>query len=211
MADEQKSFVFVVDDDPKILRMVADILGAEGWTIETFCRADEFLGGYHPESCACLLLDIQMPGLSGPELQGELLAREIAIPIVFLTATADVPTTIEIMKRGAFDLLQKPFDPEKLIAVVRSALAQDAAAALRRARIETTRRRLEQLTPREREVLELVVAGRANKQIASQLKLSERTVEVHRGRVMKKMQADSLASLVHQCLNLEGQIKNPPK
>jgi two-component system, LuxR family, response regulator FixJ len=202
-----KSFVFVVDDDVKILRLVADILEAEGWTIETFCRAGDFLNSYHPESCACLLLDIQMPGLSGPELQRELLDREIQIPIIFLTATADVPTTIEIMKRGALDLLQKPFDPEKLVAVVRNALAREAATAEDRTRMEVTRRRMAQLTPREREVMEMVVAGQANKQIARQLKLSERTVEIHRGRVMKKMEADSLANLVHQCVFTGDAVK----
>jgi two-component system response regulator FixJ len=201
MGLEPKPFVFVVDDDPKILRLVADILQAEGWNIETFSLASEFLDRYRLESCACLLLDIQMPGLSGPELQRELLAREIGIPIIFLTATADVPTTIEIMKRGALDLLQKPFDPEVLVAVVRNVLAREAATAQQRTQTQAIRRRLAQLTPREREVLDLVVAGKANKQIARELELSERTVEIHRGRVMKKMEADSLANLVHQCVS----------
>jgi two-component system response regulator FixJ len=207
MVSNSKSFVFVVDDDPKILRLVADVIEGEGWAVETFSHASDFLASYHPEACACLLLDIQMPGLSGPELQKELLAREIGIPIIYLTATADVPTTIEVMKRGAFDLLQKPFDAERLIAVVRTALAREAASAQQREQLETVRRRIAQLTPREREVLELVVSGMANKQIARQLKLSERTVEIHRGRVMKKMEADSLANLVHQCVLTGGMVK----
>jgi two-component system response regulator FixJ len=201
MGLELKPVVFVVDDDPKILRLVADVLQAEGWIVETYSLASDFLERYRHEPCACLLLDIQMPGLSGPELQRELLARQIGIPIIFLTATADVPTTIEIMKRGAFDLLQKPFDPEKLVAVVRNALTREAASAEQRSRIDAIRHRLAQLTPREREVLDLVVVGKANKQIAVELKLSERTVEIHRGRVMKKMEADSVANLVHQCVS----------
>jgi two-component system, LuxR family, response regulator FixJ len=204
---ERKPYVFVVDDDPKILRLVADVLEAEGWTIETYSLASAFLDRYRPESCACLLLDIQMPGLSGPQLQRELLARDIGIPIIFLTATADVPTTIEVMKRGAFDLLQKPFDPEKLVAVVRTALAREAASVEQRLQIDAVRKRLAQLTPREREVLDLVVAGKANKQIARELHLSERTVEIHRGRVMKKMEADSVANLVHQCVDARSAAK----
>jgi RNA polymerase sigma factor (sigma-70 family) len=200
MGSDARPFVFVVDDDLKILRLIADILGGEGWNIETFSRAEDFLSDFHREPCSCLLLDIQMPGLSGPDLQRELLSRDIRIPTIFLTATADVPTTIEVMKRGAVDLLQKPFDPDTLVAAVRHALSREAEAARERARVEVIRQRMAQLTPREREVLELVVSGHANKQIARELKLSERTVEVHRGRVMKKMNADSLANLVHQCM-----------
>ncbi len=208
---ERKPCVFVVDDDPKILRLVADVLEAEGWTVETYSLAGAFLDRYRSESCACLLLDIQMPGLSGPQLQRELLARDIGIPIIFLTATADVPTTIEVMKRGAFDLLQKPFDPEKLVAVVRTALAREAASVEQRLQIDAVRKRLAQLTPREREVLDLVVAGKANKQIARELKLSQRTVEIHRGRVMKKMEADSVANLVHQCVDAASAAKRSPQ
>jgi two-component system response regulator FixJ len=211
MVSEPKSFGFVVDDDPKILRLVADVLEGEGWSVETYSLANDFLNSYHPESCACLLLDIQMPGLSGPELQSELLDREIGIPIIYLTATADVPTTTKVMKRGAFDLLQKPFDPDRLIAVVRAALAREAASVQERGQLEAVRRRLAQLTPREREVLALVVAGMANKQIARELELSERTVEIHRGRVMKKMEADSLANLVHQCVVTGGMVKKRPQ
>ncbi|HEY1922864.1 MAG TPA: response regulator [Tepidisphaeraceae bacterium] len=207
MDQDLKPCVFVVDDDPKILRLVADVLEAEGWTVETFGLAGEFLESYRPSPCACLLLDIQMPGLSGPELQRELLACEIRIPVIFLTATADVPTTIQVMKLGAVDLLQKPFDPEKLVAVVRAVLEREAASVGQRTQVDAVRKRLAQLTPREREVLNLVVAGMANKQIARELNLSERTVEIHRGRVMKKMEADSLANLVHQCLSIGDTFK----
>ena len=188
--------VFVVDDDPKILRIIADVLDGDGWTVETYTRASDFLDAYRPGVCQCVLLDIQMPGLSGLDLQKELQARQIDIPVVVLSATVDIPTAVEIMKRGAMDVLQKPFDSDELIQVVRKALARDAKTARDRTQREEIRERMGKLTPRERDVMELVVAGKANKQIARELKVSERTVEIHRGRVMKKMHADSVADLV---------------
>jgi two-component system, LuxR family, response regulator FixJ len=196
--------VFVVDDDPKLLRLVAQVLGAEGFIVETYVRGSDFLDKYQADRRGCLLLDIQMPDLSGPEMQRELLARQIDLPIVFLTATADVPTTVTIMKRGAADVVQKPFDTDRLVAAVRNAIARDARVFQERQQREEVGRRLAQLTPREREVMDLVVAGCANKQIAQRLKLSEKTVEIHRGHMMKKMAAGSVAELVHQSVIAAG-------
>jgi FixJ family two-component response regulator len=192
--------VFVVDDDPKMLRIVADVLGVEGLRVESYSRGADFLAAYKPDQRGCLLLDIQMPGLSGPQLQQELASRKIELPIVFLTATADVPTTVDLMKRGAVDLLQKPFEIPVLLDSVRHAIERDAAGFSEKLQREAIQLRLDRLTPREHEVMELVVTGRANKQIAYELKLSEKTVEIHRSRVMKKMEAESVAELVRQCL-----------
>jgi two-component system response regulator FixJ len=192
--------VFVVDDDPKMLRIVAEVLGAENLRVQTYSRGEDFLSEYDPNQRGCLLLDIQMPGLSGPELQRELTTRKIELPIIFLTATADVPTTVDLMKRGAIDLLQKPFEVQALLASVRRAIELDSAAFCLKLQREAIQHRLDRLTPREHEVMELVVNGRANKQIAFELKLSEKTVEIHRSRVMKKMEAESVAELVRQCL-----------
>jgi two-component system, LuxR family, response regulator FixJ len=193
--------VFVVDDDPKMLRMVTDVLSAEQMRVEAYSRGDDFLSSYRPQQRGCLLLDIQMLGLSGPELQKELAARKIELPIVFLTGTADVPTTVDLMKRGAVDLLQKPFEIPVLLESVRLAIQRDATGFFEKTQRELIQLRLHRLTPREHEVMELVVTGRANKQIAYELHLSEKTVEIHRSRVMKKMEAQSVAELVRQCLS----------
>ena len=193
--------VFVVDDDPKMLRLVDTLLRAEGLCVETFVNCGDFLAACTPDRRGCLLLDIQLPDVSGPQLQKQLGERGINLPVIFLTATADVPITVELMKQGAIDLLQKPFELDKLLASVRRGIELDAAAHVARVRRELIHRRLQRLTPREHEVMELVVAGRANKQIAYELKVSEKTVEIHRSRVMRKMEADSVADLVRQCLD----------
>jgi two-component system, LuxR family, response regulator FixJ len=197
---ESERFVFIVDDDPKMLRIVADVLSAEGIQNQVFSRGADFLESYKNDRRGCVLLDIQMPGLSGPELQRELSSRRIELPIIFLTANADVPTTVELMKRGAIDVLVKPFDVPTLLAAVNNAIEQDAISHADKLLLEAVEKRLDRLTPREYEVMELVVKGRANKQIAYELKLSEKTVEIHRSRVMKKMEAESIADLVRQCL-----------
>jgi two-component system response regulator FixJ len=193
-------FVFIVDDDPKMLRIVSEVLSAEGIANQCFSRGADFLDKYQNQQRGCLLLDIQMPGLSGPQLQRELTSRQIELPVIFLTANADVPTTVELMKRGAIDVLVKPFDPPTLLAAVKNGIERDAVANTQKLQREVIQQRLERLTPREYEVMELVVKGRANKQIAYDLDLSEKTVEIHRSRVMKKMEAESVAELVRQCL-----------
>jgi len=201
---ESEPVVCLVDDDPKILRLVSAILGECGIPVRTFATAQQFLDDYRPGTRGCLLLDIQLPGLSGTDLHERMAADDIDLPVVFLTATADVPTTVTIMKRGALDVLQKPFDADALVAAVKNALARDAANAADAARRAEVLDRAARLTPREREVMNLVVRGMANKLIARELGLSDRTVEIHRGRVMEKMRADSIAELVRMSMFMSG-------
>jgi FixJ family two-component response regulator len=199
---DDKRIVFVVDDDQNMLRLIAAVLEREGLTAQTFSDAGEFLARYQPDQRGCLLLDVELPGLSGLDLQQELQKRSIDLPVVFLTATADVPTAVKAMKRGALDLVQKPFEIDSLIAAVRRALAHDAEISNAQSRYLQVLKRRNRLTPREFQVMELVVAGNSNKQVAARLECSPKTVEIHRGRVMRKMEAQSVADLVHQCIEL---------
>lgn len=195
--------VLVVDDDESVLVLIAGILRNEGMLVETFPSAEAFLAASRlPPTNACVLLDLQLPELDGVGVQRELTARGIDVPVVFVTATADIPTTVEVMKSGAVDLIEKPFRAAALVAAVRKALERGAAARQQRTQLNELRARLKQLTAREQEVLQHVVAGHANKQMAALLDISEKTVEVHRGRVMSKMGADSLAELVRQSVVL---------
>lgn len=193
---QPEPLVYVVDDDPKILRLVAQILGSAGIGVRTYDSPIQFLRECEPSFRGCLLLDIQLPELDGVELQRKLRDRQVDLPIVFLTATADVPTTVQIMKAGALDVVIKPFDPDTLVRAVNNALLHDAVSAERRERNHEVHECLASLTDRERQVMDLVIQGLVNKQIAIELGLSERTVEVHRGRLMKKMRAGSVAELV---------------
>ena len=200
--------VFVVDDDPLLRDSVADLLGSAGFTVQTFPSAMDFVHAERPDISACLILDIELPDLSGLDLQTELARSGIDLPIIFLTGHADIPRSVRAMKAGAVEFLTKPFRAEDLFAAVQQALARHGE--LRRQRSETSelRERLASLTPREREVLALVVAGLLNKQIAGELGTTELTIKVHRGRVMRKMQAASLADLVRMAGKLK--IALPP-
>jgi len=195
---DETPLIFVVDDDQNMLRLIATVLRNEGHVVQTYANSSEFLKHFRPEQRGCLLLDVDMPGLSGLELQQELATRLIDLPIIFLTATVDVPTAVKAMKHGALDVLQKPFEVPTLLAAVGRALEQDAERSDQTKRYKVICLRRSRLTPRELEVMDLVVAGNSNKQIAAHLKLSSKTVEIHRGRVMKKMEAGSVADLVHQ-------------
>jgi len=188
--------VYLVDDDISVLRGLGRLLAAAGMKVAAFGSAGEFLQGFDPAAPGCLVLDIAMPELSGPELQQALAARRSELPIVFLTGHGDIPTSVQAMKRGAADFLTKPVDEETLLAAIRDALEKDRV--LREAREELARieRRLAALTPREREVLERVVDGRLNKQIAAELGTVEKTIKVHRASVMQKMGVRTLADLV---------------
>ncbi|MBV6422645.1 MAG: Transcriptional regulatory protein FixJ [Steroidobacteraceae bacterium] len=195
--------VFVIDDDDAVRSSLRLLFKSYGLEAVLHASADEFLASYDLTRPGCVVLDVRMPGMSGLELQQRLNAQGATIPIVFITGHGDVPMAVEAMQAGAFDFLQKPFRDDDLLARVQKALARDAELrALLRTRHDT-RARLATLTPRERDVLDLVVVGKANKVIAADLGLSQRTVEIHRARVMEKMDAASLAQLVRMVLDLE--------
>ena len=188
--------VFVVDDDASIRRALARLLKSVGLAVELYAGAQEFLEACDPDRPGCLLLDVRMPGTGGLELQQILASRGIEWPIVFITGHGDVPMSVRAMKAGAVDFLPKPFSDQDLLDAVQRALGRDSELRTVRAQRAEVTQRIARLTPREREVFALVVAGRMNKHIAAQLGASEKTIKVHRGRVMEKMQADSVAELV---------------
>ena len=195
MSDDEQT-VFVVDDEPLVLTAEARLLRAAGLSVRTFSSAVDFLESYGPDHAGCLLLDMAMPGLDGLWLQKQLKSRGIGLPVIFLTARADVPMTVQAMKEGAADFLTKPPSKEQLLGAVRAALAKDAQRRLACVVQAEDRRRLASLTPREREVFEHVVRGQLNKQIASDLGTVERTVKFHRAALMEKLGAESVADLV---------------
>lgn len=188
--------VFVVDDDPAVARALGRLLRASGYQVQDFASPAEFLHRHDPLVPGCLVLDLALPGLSGLELQDALAAADCIRPIVFISGRGDIPSSVRAIRGGAVDFLTKPVNPRQLLVAVQCALAQDAHARTARHQLEALKRRLDGLTPREREVLTHVVAGRLNKQIAADLGIVEKTVKVHRARVMEKMAAASLASLV---------------
>jgi FixJ family two-component response regulator len=188
--------VFVVDDDPPVLKATARVLRSLGLNVVTFESPREFLDRYTVEASGCLLLDLSMPGVNGLQLQQAIASLGGTTPIIFLSGHGDIPSSVSAMKGGACDFLTKPADEAQLLDAVRAALEKDRAARSVRREMADIRSRLDVLTPREREVLEHVVAGRLNKQIAADLGTVEKTIKVHRARVMEKMQVDSLAELV---------------
>jgi FixJ family two-component response regulator len=193
---EPKPAIFIVDDDASVRDAISNLLESVGLRGETFASADEFLNAPRPEAPSCLILDVKLPGRNGLEIQEELETIGIRIPIVFITAHGDVPMTSRAMKAGAVDFLAKPFQKKDLLDAVHQAIDRDRVQRKQQAEISKLRARLDTLTPREREVMGLVVTGLMNKEAAAELGLSEITIKVHRGRVMQKMEADSLAELV---------------
>jgi FixJ family two-component response regulator len=196
--------VFVVDDDPAVLNSLSRLLRSVQFTVVTVGSPREFLERYDPRAPGCLVLDVAMPGLNGLELQEALAAKGSPPPIIFLTGHGDIPTSVQAMKEGAFDFLTKPVNDEDLINAVRAALKRDGIERQSRNELEGIQARLSTLTPREREVLTHVVSGQLNKQIAFDLGTVEKTIKVHRARVMEKMNAQSLAELVRLTERLKG-------
>ena len=195
--------VFVVDDDPLVCDSIADLLGSAGIAAQTFGSAIEFMRARRPDISACLILDLDLPGLSGLDLQTELARSGIELPIIFLTGHGDIPKSVRAMKAGAMEFLTKPFRAQELLDAVRQALARDGELRKQRSRVVELQERVETLTPRERQVLTLVVKGLLNKQIAGELGTTELTIKAHRGKVMRKMQATSLADLVRMAETLQ--------
>ena len=188
--------VFAIDDDASVRKSLSRLLRSAGYTSEAFSSAEEFLRREHFDGVGCILLDVRMPGLSGMDLQEELNKADYHMPIVFITGHGDIPMTVEAMKKGAIDFLTKPFDDKELLHAVRAAIEKDRNARAEHAEVHEIRRRIELLTLRENEILRYVVTGMLNKQIALELGIAEKTVKVHRGRVMEKLGVDSVAELV---------------
>ena len=207
MSDD--AIVFVVDDDASVRRSTERLLRPLGFAIQTFASAREFLDGARLERPACLVLDVQMPGLSGLDLQRELTQRGVEIPIIFLTAHGDIPMTVRAMKGGAAEFLTKPVRSRDLLAAIGGAIERGRASHQARRETLALRERYERLTPREREVLPFVVAGLLNKQIAGELAASERTIKFHRAHIMKKMEAASVADLVRTAERLGVALPDP--
>jgi len=196
MTNPLDPMVFVVDDYAPGRKSISRLLRAAGFVVAAFASAQEFLAQYDPAACGCLVLDLAMPGVSGLELQSILADKGSFLPIIFLTAHGDVSTSVQAMKHGAVDFLMKPVNDEDLLKAVRMAIEKDRVLRREQTELFEIRERLATLTPREREVLEYVVAGRLNKQIASDLGTVEQTVKVHRAHVMQKMKVHSVAELV---------------
>ena len=194
--------VYIVDDEANVGEALSTLLRANGKRVQLFTSGRDFLDFARRDSCACLILDLKMPGLGGLEVQ-KMISAKTSIPVIFLTGRGDIPSTVKAMKGGAVDFLTKPVDEEALLASVERALRQDRATRLEAAEHAKLVARYESLTPREREILPLLVRGLLNKQAAFELGITEYTVQIHRGHIMRKMEADSFATLV----KLAGRLK----
>lgn len=205
--------VFIVDDDRAVRDSLTLLLGLRGYATRAFCNGEEFLGSIGPAARGCILLDLRMSGVDGLTVQRELAARDLHIPIIILTAHGDVANARAALKAGAFDFLEKPFDDAALRTTIDAALARDQETQGRAVQLSTLKAKLARLTPRESEVLDLIVRGRHNREVAAELGISPRTVEVHKARLMDKLQVDRLPDLIRIVLELErvagGDV--PPK
>ncbi|MGD2121619.1 MAG: response regulator transcription factor [Gemmatimonadota bacterium] len=202
---EQEPTVFVVDDDPGVADAIRLLLRSVNLPAESFLSATQFLEAFEPERAGCLVLDVRMPGMSGLDLHARLKEMGSTLPIIFVTAHGDVPMAVDAVKAGARDFIQKPFRDQDLLDKIQEALEADAQNRAEQRDLTEIKNRLESLTPRETEVMKLVVAGMANKKIARELGISQRTVEIHRARVMEKMQVKSVSRLVQLVMKTDAQ------
>ena len=207
---EAGSEVFVIDDDPKVRTALARLIESAGYTVRTFASAREFLDRRDQLGPGCLLLDVRLPDLNGLDLQQRLQESGFYLPVIFMTGFGDIPTSVRAIKAGAFDFLTKPVEDDVLLRTIGEALEEEARTRSERVETEELAGRAESLTPREREVMEHVLAGLLNKQIAHELGISEKTVKVHRSRVMSKMGARRVATLVHYAVRLGMSPGVPP-
>ena len=206
---QPQPIVFVVDDDVSVRESLEMLIKFAGWEPRTYASAEAFLADQRTETSSCLVLDVSLPNLNGLQLQ-KLIGERVEMPIIFITGHGDVPMTVQAMKGGAVEFLTKPFDDEVLLSAIRHALQRSASVLNEQAEIKSLRRSYESLTPREQEVMRCVVAGMLNKQIGLQLGISEITVKAHRGKMMQKMKADSVAELVQAAGKLAlTPAKNP--
>ena len=196
MSEADRQVVFVVDDDKSVRNSLRWLLESVDLAVETYAAAETFLDAYDPSRSGCLVLDIRMPGMSGLDLHEKLQAGVLALPVIIITGHADVPMAVRAMKAGAFDFMEKPFNDQVLLERIQDALARDRETRRAEARRSEVAARMAELTPREREVMDGVVAGRSNKELAGEMGLSVKTVEAHRANVMEKMRAESLSNLV---------------
>ncbi len=199
-----ESIVFLVDDDPEMLKAIARTVTSAGWPVQTYLSGEAFLCAYDPTQGGCVVLDLRMPHVSGLRVQETLRARNAHIPVIFITAYGQVAAAVQAMKAGAMDFLEKPFSEQMLLACIEHAMAHDAQRRQAQTWRTTFAIRLARLTPREREVLDLVLAGLLNKEIAVRLAISQRTVELHRRRIMQKLQAESAVDLGRQVFWAQG-------
>jgi len=209
MKAELGATVFIIDDDPGVRDSIHDLLESVGLRSQSFATTQEFLRGKRGDGPSCLVLDVRLPGMSGLDFQRKLAEAGVPIPIVFLTGHGDIPMTVQAMKSGAVAFLTKPFREQDLLDAIQQALERDRTTRAQQREVDDLRKRYETLTPRERQVMDLVVSGMLNKQIAGELEASETTIKIHRGHVMQKMQAGSLAELVRMADKVKLAAHNP--